>query len=174
MLSWGALGSQRIKFIGLSALGVVLSSFKTSECNREKDKARELLDRRERRDGEFDLYMNKVEKGDLKTLVNEFAKGKNVWPWVWTHRNENGPHFVFVGSNKELDERIKMLAKQSPQNNLLVVATTKDSLSQPLSFYYENRCGVIEDVEVELIDSTEKILMLNDERIICFDELNIV
>ena len=160
MLSWAALGSHRVKLLGLGAIGVATSSLKTSECNLEEP--------------EFDLYVHKTKRGDLKMLVNEFAKGKNVWPWVWTHRNENGPHFVFVGSNKDSDEKIKMLAKQSPQNNLLVVATTKDSLSKPLSFYYENRCGVIENVEVELIDSTEKILMLDDERIICFDELNIV
>lgn len=159
MLSWAALGSHRVKLLGLGTLGVATSFLKASECEVKKD---------------FDIYMTKTKKGDLKMLVNEFAKGKNVWPWVWTHRNENGPHFVFVGSNKDSDEKIKMLALQSPQNNLLVVATTKDSLSKPLSFYYENRCGVIENVEVELIDSTEKILMLDDERIICFDELNIV
>ena len=31
-------------------------------------------------------------------LLNQFDEhGKEVWPWIWTHPNANGPHFVFIG-----------------------------------------------------------------------------
>jgi hypothetical protein len=35
---------------------------------------------------EFDIYLKTpIRKSDLKFLVSEFEKGKNVWPWVYVH-----------------------------------------------------------------------------------------
>ena len=70
-------------------LSLPLIRYKASECSQE---------------AEFDVYLEKTKRTDLKKLVHEFESGKNVWPWVWTKRNENGPHYVFVGSNKDIDE----------------------------------------------------------------------
>jgi hypothetical protein len=41
------------------------------------------------------------------------------------------------------------------------------------AFYYTNRCGVIDNVTVDELDVDNKIMMLSDERIICFDALTI-
>lgn len=44
--------------------------------------------------------------------------------------------------------------------------------SPGLSWFYQNRCGVIEG-QVQLFDAKAKILMLDDERIIAFDSCSI-
>lgn len=39
-------------------------------------------------------------------------------------------------------------------------------------FYHKNRCAIVEN-EIALFDPMSKILMLDDERVTCFDECTI-
>lgn len=123
----------------------------------------------------FDVYIENPTKEDLKGLLQQFEEGKEVWPWIWTWRNANGPHYVFVGTDSCSDEKIKQLANASVRNNILVITDNKSRLlNSDREFYYKHRCGLIENVSIAEMDVEEKIIMLDDERVIVFDELHIV
>ena len=123
----------------------------------------------------FDIYLDNATKKDLKFLLEQFENGLETWPWIWTWRNNNGPHYVFIGTDKSSDEKIQQLANENVRNNILVVTDNKSRLlHSDREFYYKNRCGLIEDVTVSEMDVEEKIIMLSDERVIVFDELHIV
>ena len=123
----------------------------------------------------FDVYIENPTKEDLKGLLQQFEEGKEVWPWIWTWRNANGPHYVFVGTDSCSDEKIKQLANASVRNNILVITDNKSRLlHSDREFYYKHRCGLIENVSIAEMDTEEKIIMLDDERVIVFDELHIV
>ena len=44
-------------------------------------------------------FRRRREEWDLTALLEVWTEsdGEETWPWVWTWRNENGPHHVFVG-----------------------------------------------------------------------------
>lgn len=154
---------------GFLAAAASASSFSYCESNEDK------LDRQGFDRESFDIYLTHPTKKDLSYLLEEFEKGKEVWPWIWTWRNQNGPHHVFVGTSPEVDKKIEELAKASPRNNLLVLTDDKSRrLTQDPSFYYKHRCGLVEHVTIEAIDSEDKIILLSDERVLCFDTLHIV
>lgn len=139
---------------------------------------------------DFDIYLTRPTKEDLLPLLTEYTiNNKNVWPWIWTWHNINGPHYVFVGTNPAINKRIEELASSSPRNNIIVITNSnnddddnsssstggnKHALTKDASYYYTNRCGIIENVTIREIDVTNKIILLSDERILCFTELYIV
>ena len=124
--------------------------------------------------GEFDVYLKKVTESDLVKLFRQYQDGLNVWPWIWTQHNDNGPHHVFVGtlSNEHLDQIID-LKRKVPNLNVLVITDTQsvEGLRGGISSLYELECGVVLDTKVKLTDYDNKMIMLEDERIICFTKL---
>ncbi|GMH85235.1 hypothetical protein TrVE_jg5415 [Triparma verrucosa] len=132
-----------------------------------------------------DLYIKNPKVSDLRILYSRWASGSDVWPWIWCHRNANGPHHVFVLSSTDLNteqakallQQIERLAKSSPNNNIVVIVDNESKLasapgSPGLDWFYKNRCGLVEG-RVKLFDADSKILMLDDERVIAFDSCSI-
>ena len=122
-------------------------------------------------------YKRKLEAWDLHGLVKKWKEsdGEETWPWVWTWHNPNGPHFVYVGVDAHTLEYARLAAAASPQNNLtLVVSSMQDIEEAGLSAadFHLQRCAIIESRPAQ-IDFDHKILMLEDERIICYDSLNL-
>mmetsp|Transcript_3224 Transcript_3224/g.7350 ORF Transcript_3224/g.7350 Transcript_3224/m.7350 type:complete len:239 (-) Transcript_3224:13-729(-) len=128
---------------------------------------------------DYDVYLSNPTADDLPYLLNQFDEhGKEVWPWIWTHPNETGPHFVFVGVNVDALHRIRELRSQSPSNNILVIASEESMVEAANEagdpdIYDETYCGVVTDASVRLLNAEAKILMLSDERVIAFDSLTI-
>mmetsp|Transcript_61942 Transcript_61942/g.151358 ORF Transcript_61942/g.151358 Transcript_61942/m.151358 type:complete len:211 (-) Transcript_61942:866-1498(-) len=131
---------------------------------------------------DFDYYVKNPTVDDLPILLQKFdEEGLDVWPWIWTHPNENGPHHVFVGMTGESVKRIVELRRaSSPQNNILVVASTEtleeaahEAGYDSTDIYNDCNCGIVTDSELELLHVKSKILMLDDERVIAFDYLTI-
>ena len=113
---------------------------------------------------------------DLNGLLNIWANsdGQESWPWVWTWHNSVGPHHVFIQLNKYTLQHTKRISDESERNNsTLVVKSIEDLKVFNLTpeMFYENRCAIIEGVILHQLDSENKILMLNDERIICYEYL---
>jgi hypothetical protein len=156
----------------------------TVDINEEDDK----LTRQGFHRSDFDIYLTNPTKEDLLPLLNEYTvNNKNVWPWIWTWHNPNGPHYIFVGTNTAMNNRIVELANDSPRNNIIVITNNNENdgsstgssssnhvLTKDISFYYTNRCGIIDNVTIQEIDIINKIILLSDERILCFTELYIV
>ena len=151
---------------------IVTTVASSSHCESEK----KMLERQGFDRESFDIYIDDPQKKHLTYLLEEFEKGKNVWPWIWTWRNQNGPHHVFVGTNAKVNELIEELANASERNNLLVITDDNGGrrLTKDPSFYFKHRCGLVENVTVQEIDSAAKIILLSDQRIIAFDELHVV
>lgn len=123
---------------------------------------------------DFDYYVHSPKTDDLPTLLSKFeVEGLDVWPWVWLHANENGPHHVFVGVNDQVLKRLMELRRESPQNNLLLVVQNENDVSDHSKILADSHCGVIVGT-VELLHPKKKIIMLSDERIIVFDTLNMI
>ena len=121
----------------------------------------------------------KVEKlWDLPALVKVWKESKEeeTWPWVWTWHNNNGPHYVFVGVNTETLRTCQNLAKASERNNITVVVRKLEDIPHKAKClendFYTARCAVIQGHPSQ-IDFNSKMLMLEDERIICFDQLTL-
>ena len=139
------------------------------------------LDYYEHDESEFDYYVKNPTVDDLPILLKKFDdENQDVWPWIWTHPNsDNGPHYVFLGMNAATIQRIQELRGQSPNHNLLVIAS-QDALQKaardagvPFSVYHDCHCGLVTDAELQLLHVKSKILMLDDERVIAFDFLTI-
>ena len=96
---------------------------------------------------------------------------EECWPWVWCQPNPNGPHHVFVGVDETLLERCRAVMAASPRNNITVIVRDEASLRQhaPLEHYFQAGAAVIEG-EVAQFDAPDRVLMMADERIICFDK----
>lgn len=111
----------------------------------------------------------------LKQILDEHYQGKDNWPWVWCHRNENGPLFVFSGVDKDTLGKCQQVASASPNNNLLLIATREEIETSGASReeFYKCRCGIHPGPIAEL-DLCNKIFMLQDERVVEFDYLQIV
>jgi hypothetical protein len=110
----------------------------------------------------------------LKELVDAHKAGIEGWPWLWTQRNPDGPHFVFVGVTKDTLSRCQQIAQASPQHNLLLIADESEIEKYfTVDDFYRARCGIHDAKPIE-IDWENKILLLRDERLLEFDELVIV
>mmetsp|Transcript_5176 Transcript_5176/g.12534 ORF Transcript_5176/g.12534 Transcript_5176/m.12534 type:complete len:199 (-) Transcript_5176:40-636(-) len=117
-----------------------------------------------------DHFARSVRQWNLSALLRawEASDSDETWPWVWTWRNKNGPHYVFVGVAEMTLDLARELASRSERNNLTVVVGSIQGLGPGLlGDLHAARCAVIES-QPEQIDFQEKILMLKDERIICY------
>mmetsp|Transcript_13077 Transcript_13077/g.15943 ORF Transcript_13077/g.15943 Transcript_13077/m.15943 type:complete len:180 (+) Transcript_13077:547-1086(+) len=129
---------------------------------------------------DFDLYISKPTIKDLPILLRKFDKeGLEVWPWIWTHPNNDGPHFVFVGVNEESLLQIQRLRDESNQNNILIIASEENLKRVAMArndpdIYERCQCGLVVDRKVELLNHEDKILMLDDQRVVAFDCLTLV
>jgi len=124
---------------------------------------------------DFDVYVENPTAQDLPRLLHQFDKqGLEVWPWIWTHPNENGPHYVFIGVSKDTIAHIERLRRESEQNNILIIASQQDldACADP-DVYHRCQCGLVTDAKLQLLNHEAKILMLDDERVIAFDSLTI-
>ena len=128
---------------------------------------------------DYDIYISNPTANDLPYLLNQFDEhGKEVWPWIWTQRNETGPHFVFVGVNIDTLDRIRRLRLKSPTYNILLIAS-EESIREAATeagdpnIYDDTHCGIVSDASLKLLNVEAKILMLSDERVIAFDSLTI-
>jgi hypothetical protein len=142
-------------------------------------------------------FRRRREEWDLAALLAVWTEndGEETWPWVWTWRNENGPHHVFVGVDGQTLDRCRRVAAASPQNNLTLILPPEHPLLLPaadvhrreggdkggkcggegsvqLADFYACRCAVVESRPAQ-IDFAEKVLMLEDERIICYSALTL-
>ena len=141
-------------------------------------------------------FRRRREEWDLAALLAVWteSEGEETWPWVWTWRNENGPHHVFVGVDGQTLEQCRRVADASPQNNLTLIlqpghpllladdasrrgggdecCEPGDKGSISLADFYACRCAVVESRPAQ-IDFAEKVLMLDDERLICYSALTL-
>ncbi|CEL98413.1 unnamed protein product [Vitrella brassicaformis CCMP3155] len=120
--------------------------------------------------------------GDLVGYLKQWRDGKDTWPWVWCQPNPHGPLYVFVISGKppaepakvpparDLVTEVHRIAKSDGRNNCLVLARSEDlrRFGREEDFW-SARCG-IHDAPIERIDVDNKMLLLSDERIVCYDE----
>jgi len=81
-----------------------------------------------------------------------------------------GPHYVFYGVSKHTLTQAKAIAEADRRNNLTVVVSPDELKKHNINpeDLYKCRCAVI-DGEIKQMDVVNKILMLADERIICYD-----
>ena len=111
---------------------------------------------------------------NLKRLLDTWDQedGEETWPWVWTWHNEHGTHAVFVGVDNHTLQECQRFAEESPQHNLTLVASTDEISSQGLTAddFYAHRCAII-DSSPKQIDMQHQILMLEDERLVCYDSI---
>lgn len=132
---------------------------------------------------DFDIYIAKSEmtKDHLPYLLHKFDnEGLDVWPWIWTHPNDDGPHHVFLGVSDRILDQIEKLRKEEHQekNNILIIASQHalDKVAierNDKDIYSRCQCGLVTDTHLELLNEEKKILMLADERIISFDYLTL-
>ena len=123
---------------------------------------------------DFDMYIDNPTRDDLIKLYKAHQNGNEVWPWIWTQPNSNGPHHVFIGPISIEDlKQIKKLKETIPNCNLLVITTEESlkSLPEGEQSLYRYECGLVIDTPVKLLDSENKILMLEDERVINYTML---
>jgi hypothetical protein len=117
-------------------------------------------------------YRESVDQWKLNELVKlwEETDGEETWPWVWCLRNPVGPHHVFIGISKQSLELASKICNEDRNNNLTIVVKSLADIEAfaPVSEFYKCRCGVIE-CQVEQTDVEHRMIMLKDERIICFD-----
>ncbi len=138
------------------------------------------LDYWEHDPSDFDFYVSKPSVKDLPILLHKFdVEGLEVWPWIWTHPNNDGPHHVFVGISEDSLDEIQRLRNESNQNNILVIASEDELKEVALKrndpdIYERCQCGLVIDSQLELLNHEAKILMLDDERVIAFDRLILV
>ena len=112
----------------------------------------------------------------LKEILNRHEQGLDQdWPWVWCQRNPNGPLYVFVGVDRETLGKCQQVAAANVNHNLLLIAT--DEQIRDAGFtehdFEKCRCGIHPGPVAEL-DLCHKICMLEDERVVAFDQLTIV
>jgi hypothetical protein len=192
-------GARRLSFDGrvlptipLVVLASFVASFKNDQrmghgrsiCRLEEEKASKAY---EHDPSDFDVYLSHPTADDLPLLLHKFDReGQDVWPWIWTHPNDSGPHHVFViqGENlsRDIMERIQLLRKASAQNNILILLDQEDDSllersakdhGMPPDMFRACHAGIVTGVKVELLNIPHKILMLDDERVIAFDYLTV-
>ena len=113
----------------------------------------------------------------LRALVEywQTLEDEECWPWVWCQPNPNGPHHVFVGADETLLDRCRSITEASPRNNITIIVSDENCLKRhaPLDLHFKAGAAVIEG-RVEQFDVPDRVLMLDDERIICFDKCHIL
>eukprot|EP01043_Picozoa_sp_COSAG02_P022079 COSAG02_NODE_1137_length_14313_cov_6.111369_7_plen_226_part_00 len=113
----------------------------------------------------------------LRALVEywQTLDDEECWPWVWCQPNPNGPHHVFVGADETLLDRCRSVTEASPRNNITIIVSDENCLKRhaPLDLYFKAGAAVIE-ARVEQFEVTDRVLMLDDERIICFDKCHVL
>jgi hypothetical protein len=167
-LFWGA-----VSFVGTTSTAATTTSLEGSEPSSASKKTN-IQQYYGIENDTFDVYVDNPKQEDLKFLLKAHLNGLDVWPWIWTQPNDdNGPHHVFVGSIGEKEiQLMKSLKKEQPNVNLLVITdTTTATETIGLQRLYELECGIVLDTHVELSDLQNKIIMLEDERVICFTKL---
>ena len=162
--------AQLATFIGLAATmsSVVNTKNKTCLCDNGDDDNEWKFPNR----SEYDMYIDNPRRDDLIKLYTAHQNGQEVWPWIWTQPNSNGPHHVFFGPMSiEVLKQIKKLKQTIPNCNLLVITTNESlkSLPEGEQSLYRYECGLVIDTPVTLLDSENKILMLEDERVINYN-----
>ena len=154
----------------------------TNDRYREESKKKTKTEYWEHNPRDFDYYVTKSEmtKEHLPLLLHKFDNDDlEVWPWIWTHPNENGPHHVFIGvSDKILDEIEILFQKNNGTLNILIIASEQSLRSAAMArndehIYSRCQCGLVTDSQMKLLNEDAKILMLQDERVIAFDYLTI-
>jgi hypothetical protein len=107
---------------------------------------------------------------DLKGLVDDWLETEHEsWPWIWTQPNPTGPHHCFIGASSSVLPRAREIMKADPSCNITCICATSDLEEfAPIESYYQAGCAVIE-IPVRQFDTTNRILLLDDERIVCFD-----
>ena len=117
-------------------------------------------------------YRESAERWNLNELVKlwEETEGEETWPWVWCLRNPVGPHHIFIGVSKDSLGLARMICEKDVNNNLTVIVNSIKEIEEfaPVSEFHKCRCGVIE-CPVQQTDTEHRMVMLKDERIICFD-----
>jgi hypothetical protein len=110
----------------------------------------------------------------LKEMVDAHKAGIEGWPWLWTQRNSDGPHYVFVGVTKDTLLKCQQISSACPQHNILLIADESEiDKYATADDFYKARCAIHDAKPIE-IDWKNKILLLGDERLVEFDELVIV
>lgn len=122
------------------------------------------------------VYFRKVKKEwDLIGILRHWQQSEDeTWPWVWCQPNPNGPHAVFIGIDKSTLCTCESLSAASPQQNLTLVVEDFNEIREAgleASEFYRNRCAIIKS-KPKQIDLQHRILMLEDERIVCYDSLH--
>jgi hypothetical protein len=121
---------------------------------------------------DVERYRHNKELWDLKGLVDLWVErdGQESWPWVWCWHNPVGPHHVFIGVSPHTLELTRKISNEHRNNNLTIIVNSMKDFEGygKVEDYYKNRCAVIES-PVAQMDTKDKVLMLEDERIICFD-----
>ena len=175
--------SSQLAFIGgfatatLSSTNYTKNNTYTCQCDNGSQNLNDDVDNDEWKfpnRSDFDMYIDNPTRSDLIKLYTAHQKGYEVWPWIWTQPNSNGPHHVFVGPISTDDlKQIKKLKDTIPNCNLLVITTEESlkSLPEGEESLYQYECGLIIDTPVKLLDSENKILMLEDERVINYTKL---
>tara|TARA_B110000208_G_scaffold179890_1_gene229092 strand:+ start:53 stop:958 length:906 start_codon:yes stop_codon:yes gene_type:complete len=145
----------------------------TNEANEEENEKNEKSEKNER----FlptESFRKKTTTWNLKKLLDTWTQedDEETWPWIWTFHNKHGTHAVFIGVDNHTLDECQSFAEESPQHNLTIVASTDDIISQGLTLedFYMHRCAII-DSSPKQIDMENQILMLEDERLICYDVL---
>lgn len=156
---------------------------------------------------DFDYYITKsqMSKDHLPILLHKFDhENLDVWPWIWTHPNNDGPHHVYIGINHDILDDIEKLCsgENSEQINILIVASEgalrkvamerkqkscradkkrdsehsddDDKDDDCMNIYCRYQCGLVIDSQLELLNEDAKILMLNDERVVAYDFITIL
>lgn len=160
--------------VAASAAALVYSS----SSSRNSGRTITRLDYWEHDPKDFDLYIKNPMGDDLPKLLHAFDnEGKEVWPWIWTHPNSDGPHFVFIGINEFYLQEIQRIRATSPNHNILIIADQqsleKATQGDP-TILNKCQCGIVTDSTLALLNVQAKILMLKDERVIAYDHLTIV
>ena len=127
--------------------------------------------------GPQDAFKKTVKQWDLPKLVEAWktSVSEETWPWVWTWHNPNGPHAVHVGVDKHTLRACRTFAEESNRNNLTLVVKDVSEIEEEghsVEDFYKARCAVIFSAPQQ-IDLNNGILMLQDERIICYDTLTL-
>ena len=130
------------------------------------------IDKKRFLDSTDSKYKEHGERWNLLELVKlwEETDGEETWPWVWCLRNPVGPHHLFIGVSENTLELARKICDSDRNNNLTIIVNSIEEIEKyaPVRDFYNCRCGVIE-CPVQQADTENKMLMLKDERIICFD-----
>ena len=130
--------------------------------------------------GDVEKHRRMQEVWDLRGLLQQWhaSDEEETWPWVWCQRNASGPHHVFVNVGPDTLSQVRALAAAddiagSGFHNVTVIAESRAAIEKHCSVQdlYDARCAIVEGQSPRQIDTTDKVMMLDDERIICFDRL---